>query len=250
MDDFRDIRKLEADLLRLRPEPHFEALCALEASLREPPAASPQVRARGWRVAAAGALTASLAGGLAATGGLSYAASSLESAAHVVKRAAEPQRAIVVRGLSAGGDQYQAGFGFGDPHHNHEGPPGVSRQVRGSSGDSGTIPAQPTKDSLAKVVATAVSFDEQVHLYISVVGPDKTPLLLTQTSKRGGSKIGNGLRGPQTKFIQYAVLVPRTVPIQLRVPSNLLEPSVKYRIRIVAIDPQGNRSQLLIPFSA
>jgi hypothetical protein len=252
MDEFRDIEKLEGELARLRPEPGFEFLCRVEALIGEPAPRAPRARpAPRWRVAAVGAVTLSLAAGLAATGGLSYAASSVRGVVKVAHRAAKPQQAVVVRGLSAGGDQYKPGFGFGDENHNHDGPPGLSRQeVTGSSADSGTIPAAPTRDAQAKVVATAVTFDEQVHLYISVIDPKNTPLLLTQKSKRGGSTVGNGLNGPQTKFIQYAVLVPRTIPMRLRVPSNLLEPNVKYRIRIVAIDPQGNRTQLLIPFRA
>jgi hypothetical protein len=251
MEDFRDIRSLERDLLQLRPEPEFEFLCGLEASLRQPaPRRERRASPRPWRLALAGALTVVVGAGLAASGSLSYAASSLTSAARVAHRAAKPQQAVVVRGLTAGGDQYEAGFGFGDPNHNHEGPPGLSREVTGSSSDSGSIPAQRTKDSLAKLVKTAVSFDEQVHLYISVIDPKNTPLLLTQKSKRGGSTVGNGLSGPQTKFIQYAVLVPRVIPMELRVPANLLDPKVKYEIRIVAIDPQGNRTQLLIPFRA
>jgi hypothetical protein len=81
-----------------------------------------------------------------------------------------------------------------------------------------------------------------------VVDSTNRRLLLTQRSKRGGSKVGAPIAGPQTKVIQYAVLVPRTIPIQLRVPANLLDRKLTYRIRIVAVDPQGNRSTVLIPF--
>lgn len=59
-----------------------------------------------------------------------------------------------------------------------------------------------------------------------------------------------GVADAQTTFIQYAVLVPRTIPMTLRIPANLLKRSTTYRLRIVAIDPQGNRSTLLIPFRA
>jgi hypothetical protein len=246
-DDMDGLRGLESELISGRPQPEFEFLCEVEAMLREPAPAVRRAR-QGPRVALAGVLTVALATGLAATGGLSYAASSIRSAAAVVHRASKPNQAIVVRGLSAGGDQYQAGFGFGDPDHNHEGAPGITvADVEGASAGS-PAPAAPTRDSLAKLVGTSITFDEQVHLYISVIDSKSRPLLLTQSSKRGGSKVGNGLDGPQTKFIQYAVLVPRTIPIQLRVPSNLLKPNTAYKIRIVAIDPQGNRSQVLVPF--
>jgi hypothetical protein len=46
------------------------------------------------------------------------------------------------------------------------------------------------------------------------------------------------------------VLVPRTIPITLRIPANLLEKGKAYRLRIVAFDPQGNRSEIRIPFRA
>jgi hypothetical protein len=211
-------------------------------------AAHPRVARRAaWRAVAAAALTLVLATGVAATGGLSYAASSLRDASRVVHRATKPRAAIAVRGLTAGSDQYVPGYGFGDPEHNHDGPPGLEV----AKGEAAELPAaMPAEGAsgLAKLVGASISFDEQVHLYISVVGSTNRRLLLTQSSKRGGSKVGTALAGPQTKVIQYAVLVPRTIPIQLRVPANLLNPKSSYRIRIVAVDPQGNRSTVLIPF--
>ena len=42
-----------------------------------------------------------------------------------------------MRGLTAGGDQYRPGYGFGDENHNHTGPPGLS----GKGGEK-TPPAQ------------------------------------------------------------------------------------------------------------
>jgi hypothetical protein len=36
----------------------------------------------------------------------------------------------------------------------------------------------------------------------------------------------------------------------VRIPQNLLRSGATYRIRIVAIDPDGNKSTLLIPFRA
>jgi hypothetical protein len=217
----------------------------VEASL----AAAPRLPARRppWRAAAAAGLTLGLALAVAATGGLSYAASSLRDASRVVHRASRPHAAIVVRGLTAGSDQYAPGFGFGDPEHNHDGPPGLEVAKSEAAEPPAATPADGAP-GLAKLVGASISFDEQVHLYISVVGPRNRPLLLTQSSKRGGSKVGTALAGPQTKVIQYAVLVPRTIPIQLRVPANLLNPKSSYRIRIVAVDPQGNRSTVLIPF--
>jgi hypothetical protein len=46
------------------------------------------------------------------------------------------------------------------------------------------------------------------------------------------------------------VRVPRAIQMGVRIPENLLRPGATYRIRIVAIDPDGNKSTLLIPFRA
>ena len=249
-DDFHGVRALEDELRRRAPEPEFDFFCALEHSLRTPPAPTDARPSRPLRIGLAGGLTAALVGALAATGGLSYAASSVSGVAKVVRHAAGPKRAIVIRGLSAGGDQYRPGFGFGDPDHNHAGPPGLARQDVEPGALAPPLQATATRDGFGSTVSTSVSFDEQAHLYISVVDATGTPLLLTQRSKRGGSKVGAGVRGPQTKFIQYAVLVPRTIPITLRIPVNLLAKGKTYRLRIVAFDPQGNRSEIRIPFRA
>ena len=153
-----------------------------------------------------------------------------------------------MRRLSAGGDQYRPGYGFGDANHNHDGPPGLVRDDVAPGVLAPPLAARATGDGFGSVVTSSVTFDEQAHLYVSVIDADGTPLLLTQRSKRGGSRIGGPVSGPQTKFIQYAVLVPRSLSVRLRVPANLLQPEVRYQIRIVALDPQGNRSQMLIPF--
>lgn len=249
-DDFGEVRGLEDELRRRAPEPDFDFFCALEHSLRMPPEPAYQRPSFSLRAALAGGLTVALVGGLAATGGLSYAASSVQGVAKVVRRAAAPKQAIVIRGLSAGGDQYRPGFGFGDPNHNHTGPPGLARQDVEPGTLAPPLQATATRDGFGATVSTSINFDEQAHLYISVIDAADTPLLLTQQSKRGGSKVGAGIKGPQTKFIQYAVLVPRTIPITLRIPANLLAKGQTYRLRIVAFDPQGNRSEIRVPFRA
>lgn len=246
------IPRLERELRRLAPEPDFELLAGIEELVRAPEPQPRRQPARGWQLGLAGGLTAALAAGLAATGGISYAANSLEQVVRIAHRAARPQKTIELRGLSSGGDQYRPGYGFGDPNHVHTGPPGLTL-VNPQTGEPATSPAPiaptPAPGGLARMVTAAVNFDEQVHLWISVIDPHGTPLLLTQHSKRGGSHVGGGkLGGPQTKFIQYVVLVPRTIPLQLRVPENLLRGGVTYRIRIVAISPLGVKSRILVPF--
>jgi hypothetical protein len=247
-DEFRLVRELERELRELRPEPGREFLRGVEAMVREP---APRRRTNAApRLALAGALTLTLAAGLGATGGLTYAASSVKGAAKVVQHAATPRQALVVRGLTAGGDQYRPGYGFGDDNHNHTGPPGLQREDVKKGALAPPLQAAATKDSFGSTITTSINFDEQAHLFISVIDERDAPLLLTQKSKRGGSKIGSAVSGPQTKFIQYAVLVPRPIPMTLRIPANLLADGATYRLRIVAIDPDGNRSSLLIPFRA
>jgi len=234
------------DCLRREPRPCF--VDALMARIEE---ASRPVPKRWPKTAAAGVLTTAMLGGLGAVGGVSHAATAVTHAAAVasgaVSKPKKQQSAIVLRGLSSGGDQYRPGYGFGDPNHNHEGPPGLTRKGGESAPPLESRPA----GQLAKVAGTTVTFDEQAHLYISVIDGNGTPLLLTQQSKRGGTSIGGGaVTGPQTKFIQYVVRVPRAIPMGVRIPENLLRSGATYRIRIVAIDPDGNKSTLLIPFRA
>src|SRR3954464_4083196 len=80
------------------------------------------------QLAFAGALTAALAVSLSAVGGVSYAATSLTHAAKAAVKLVSPTShhgSVVVQGLSAGGDQYRPGYGFGDKNHEHTGPPGL-----------------------------------------------------------------------------------------------------------------------------
>jgi hypothetical protein len=213
--------------------------------------ASRPVPKRWPKAVAAGGVSAAMVAGLATVGGVSYAATAVTHAVKVVAAPAThkaPRQAITLSGLTAGGDQYRPGYGFGDPNHNHDGPPGLTR----AGGENAPpLETRPAAGGLAKVAGTTVTFDEQAHLYISVVDQNGTPLLLTQQSKRGGTSIGGtGVGGPQTKFIQYVVRVPRPITFGLRIPENLLASGGVYRIRIVAIDPQGNKSTLLVPFRA
>jgi hypothetical protein len=195
----------------------------------------------------AGALTAALVVSLSAVGGVSYAANAVTKAAGAVAKVVTPNAkhsVVVVKGLSAGGDQYRPGYGFGDPNHNHTGPPGLTR---GKPGEKAP-PAQSarSRDGKAILVTTSITADEQAALYFSVLDSTGTQLLLTQE----GSRVGNGLDGPQAKTIHYVMLVPRTMPFALRIPANLLAQGQTYRIRVIAVDHEGNKTTTLIPFTA
>jgi hypothetical protein len=247
MRDFRGAlyrRRLARELAEHAPQPREEPLAGIVARI-ERQARRRHARAR---LAAAAGLSAALAAALGSVGGIGYAATAVGQAAGTVKKIVTPkqrQQPITVLSLTAGGDQYRPGFGFGDPNHNHTGPPGLQR--------SGGPAAPPLRaiaaGSLGRNVGTQITLDEQAVLWISVVDRTGRPLLLTQRSKRGGSVVGEGITGPQVKFIKYVMLVPRTIPLRLRVPSNLLRRGQSYRIRIVAVDHQGNKTTTFVPFT-
>lgn len=232
-------RKLERQLRKGRPEPRRELVDAIVAQARTAPRGS---SAR-LRVAFAGALTLVLLVALGAVGGIGLAASTTNQAINAVKKVFVGDGAVVVRGLSAGGDQYRPGYGWGDPNHNHTGPPGLKRE---GGAFQPLLTAKTIGNGKASTVSTKIVLDEQAHLWISVLNAKGKALLLTQK----GSKVGKGVKGRQTKFIQYLALVPRTIPLTLRIPSNLLVKGQTYRIRVVAKDKQGNKRLLVIPFRA
>ncbi len=238
----RSERHIEARLRAERPVPRPELVEAVARRVGPRP-----VLAGHRRFAFAGALTAAMLGALASVGGISYAASAARSAAEVVKEAVAPtgpKAAIGVFGINAGGDQYRPGYGFGDPNRNHTGPPGLQRPGGEAAPPLRTRSAPGGK---ARLVSFRIRIDEQAALRIHVLDPDGRPLLLTQK----GSTVGGGkITGPQTKTIRYTVRVPRSIPITLRIPANLLRTGELYQVRVVATDPGGQRTELLIPFTA
>jgi hypothetical protein len=231
----RDLRKVERQLRDARPTPSAELMRAL----------APR-RVKRPQFAFAGALTAALAISLAAVGGVSYAATAVNSVVKAAQKIVAPKSnhlVFSIKAPNAGGDQYRPGFGFGDPNHNHTGPPGLAKGKQGEKAP----PAQVKRvNSKAVVVSTSITVDEQAALYFSVLDSQGNTLLLTQK----GSAIGSGLDGPQAKSIHYVMLVPRTLSFQIRIPANLLVAGQTYSIRVIAVDAQGNKSQTTIPFTA
>jgi hypothetical protein len=190
------------------------------------------------------ALTAVVVVALASFGGVSSAANGITHAVKAAAKIVSPKTThgvVVVRGLTAGGDQYKPGYGFGDENHNHDGPPGLIAK----DGEK-TPPAQTSTVGNTKKVVTRIRVDEQAALYISVLDPDGDRLVLNQK----GSKVGTTLNGKQVKTIHYVVLVPRSIPIQLLVPKNLLAKGKTYTIHVIAVDADGNKSSTDIPFVA
>jgi hypothetical protein len=234
--------KLEGELRASRPRPSVELVSRIEGRVRsERPS---RARRGSVRVAVPVTVTAVMVGSLAAVGGVGYAATSVTHAAKAVAHVFSPAKAhgtLTVAGATAGGDQYQPGFGFGDDNHNHEGPPGLVKK-----GGEFAPPLTPKIVGTTALISTSFTIDEQAHLFISVI--DKKTgkqVQITQTK----SKIGKALNGKQAKTVNYLVLVPRTIPLKLAVPARLLLPGHGYAIQVIARDPQGNKKTLLVPFS-
>jgi hypothetical protein len=234
-------RKLRAE----RPAPSDALVTRIEGRVRS----ERMVTRRSFRVALPAAFTAVVLGGLAAVGGVSYAASSVASVARTVSHVFVPtnaQRTVVVQGLSSGGDQYKPGFGWGDPNHTHTGPPGLT-EGNGSSGGAFAPPLTPKISGKTAFVTSSIKLDEQAHLYISVVNTTTGKELLITQKK---SNINGGLNGKQAKNVNYLVLVPRTIPLKLAIPANLLASGGKFQIRVIAQSPTGDKKTLLIPFTS
>jgi hypothetical protein len=233
------LRMLEDELRARRPAVSGALVASIAAGL------APQ-RARPLRreSAFAAALTAGLATALAWAGGVSYAANAITDAARTASHVVVTHVTVVGAELNAGGDQYKPGYGFGDPNHNHTGPPSIANGKPGEKAPPTQVSSSP--DRKAILAAGQVTIDEQAALYFSVLDAQGNQLLLTQR----GSQIGGSVQGPQVKTIHYVMLVPRTIPVQIRVPANLLKKGQTYRIRIIAVDSQGNKTRSFISFTA
>jgi hypothetical protein len=234
------LRMLEKRLLRERPQASAGLIQAIAPSAAKRAAPAPSRR----QLAFALALTLALAAALAAVGGVSYAANAVTHAAGAAKGVVVTHVHVVGKAPTAGGDQYRPGFGFGDPNHNHTGPPGLTKGKQGEKAPPTQV--APSSDRKAIMAAGQITVDEQAALYFSVLDANDTQLLLTQR----GTRIGGKVEGPQVKTIHYVMLVPRTIPVQLRVPANLLVKGQTYRIRIIAVDAQGNKTTTFISFTA
>jgi hypothetical protein len=230
---FRRDKNVERDLRANRPAPSDEFVRDLAARAQAAPAGRV-----GFRLAFAGVLTAALLVALAAVGGLGYAASSVTEVVKVAKRIVAPTRSAQPIEVSAGGDQYRPGYGFGDPNHNHSGPPGLTKKQTKPR----VVHAWPTA-----FVNTSFTIDEQAHLIINVVDTKGKQLLLTQSKSKIG---GDSLSGPPTKAIRFLVLVPRTLGMTLAIPRSQMVMGHEYVIVITATDPDGNVKKLKIPFTA
>jgi hypothetical protein len=225
----RDPLGFEAELRAGRPQPRPDFVRALATRVRED-----RRHPLPFRVALAGGLTAAMLVAVAAVGGLGYAATAAKQAFDGVQQliAVNDSPEAIQVGLSPGGDQYQPGFSWGDPDQAHDGPPGLTR-----AGGEFAPPLQVLCSRGVAVTRVRLVLDEQADLRVSVLGPHSKRLPLTR-----------GQGGETTKTLRYRILVPRVLRLALRMPCSLLQPGLKYQVRITATDPSGETSRLLIPF--
>jgi hypothetical protein len=231
---FKRDRQIERRLRASRPQPSARLMQSLA------PRRTPR-----RQIALAGALTAALLVALSAVGGVSYAANAVNHAVTAAKQTVAPTKAHnadATRSLSSGGDQYRPGFGFGDRNHNHTGPPGLKV---GRPGEK-TPPTQVRRLGNFTIVSNVITLDEQAALYFSVIGPDGKKVLLLQN----GSRIGSGVQGKPTKTIHYVMLVPRALRFSLKISNGQLQQGKTYKIQIIAVDSDGNKSKVEMPFVA
>jgi hypothetical protein len=226
---------LERRLRAQRPRPRETFVHELSSRVRESRITR---RRRSVQIALAGGLTLVMLAALGAVGGLGYAANAARNAAVAVFLQPTP---VGPGGVSAGGDQYRPGFGWGDPNHNHTGPPGLRR--RGAL--TPILQARRTANG-GWFVSTQINVDEQADLFFSVLRSNGTAAVLSQNR----SRVGSGVSGPPTKVIRYRVLIPRTVTVGLSIPPGQLVAGHVYRIKIVARDPDGNARTMYIRFRA
>lgn len=231
---------LEAELRAARPEPRPEFVAMLAERVRSE---RTTVRRGSFRLAFAGVLTVAMISSLAAFGGLGYAASGVSQAAKSVVRLVSPSKGIAPLAVSkanAGSDAYP-GYGFGDRNHNHSGPPGQKKK-----GGPLAPPLTPVCNGAICTLRTTVTLDEQAHEFISIlIGGKKIPII------QRGSRFGAPLSGVPAKTLNYLVLVPGTRQLVLNIPRSALAGLTgRGQIRLIARDPDGNKSTLLIPFFA
>jgi hypothetical protein len=93
------------------------------------------------------------------------------------------------------------------------------------------------------VALTVALVGEQAVLYISVLDADGNRLVLNQ--KR--AKVGTAVSGKQVKTIHNFVIVPRSIPIQMLVPKNLLVKGQTYMIHVIAVDADGTTDATYLP---
>jgi hypothetical protein len=92
------------------------------------------------------------------------------------------------------------------------------------------------------VVYGRITLDTQAHLYVTLLDANGGGLLLPQK----GARIGWWLQGKPAKTLQALQLRPGALPFRLRVPAAQLRIKGRHTLRIVAEDPYGRKSALVV----
>jgi hypothetical protein len=178
-------------------------------------------------------VTAAVLTAAASAGGLRDASSAVRRAVdtvtHAANKTASPPKKISA--TTAGSDQYQPGYGFGDPSHNHEGPPGLEKKKDDL--------ATPVRTANTVSVGTTLTLTEQAVLTFTVVGAGGAAIPIAQD---GSSIGGTQLSGGPTRSITYTVLVPRVLDVSLSIVVGADYEPGRYTIRVSAVDADGNKS--------
>jgi hypothetical protein len=87
-----------------------------------------------------------------------------------------------------------------------------------------------------------ITLDTQAHLYLTLLAANGKKLLLPQQ----GARIGVGLQGKPATTLQALQLRPGALPFRLRVPAAQLRAKGPHTLRIVALDPYGRKSALVV----
>lgn len=132
-----------------------------------------------------------------------------------------------------------AGSGlFGDPTRNHPGAPILKRV------GTGAVTPRPVTGGV--VVPLTFFVSKQAATYFGIVDPSGTPILLM----RNGSSIrGTKLTGNKMRSIHVVILRPGTIASDLR-SAELLKVGQTYKLRIAAVDIDGNKTVSFVPFKA
>lgn len=125
---------------------------------------------------------------------------------------------------------------FGDPLLVHPGPAKL-RQV-------GPVAVFPFNGLSGKAVKFSFFVDEQVAAYVSLFhGNTEVPISTTGTMVRGTT-----LHTPGTQTtLHIPVLRPGTLNLRLRIPGTYLVPGEQYKLRVVTLDFDGNKTVAFIP---
>ena len=92
------------------------------------------------------------------------------------------------------------------------------------------------------VVFGRITLDTQAHLYMTLLAANGSKLLLPQQ----GARIGWWLQGKPAKTLQALQLRPGALPFRLRAPAAQLRAKGPHTLRIVAEDPYGRKSVLVV----